>query len=105
MKTKILILLGLICPLGAAHAQGEDMEAAGKTFASVCSNCHGPTGRGMASFPSLAGRDAEYISTRLEQYRSGEKVGPNSALMMPMAADLSDSDIAGLATYISTEFQ
>ena len=56
-------------------------------------------------FPSLAGHDAGYISTRLMQYRAGETVGPNSPLMKPVAATLSDQDIANLAAFISTEFQ
>jgi cytochrome c553 len=58
----------------------------------------------MASFPSLAGRDMDYIAKRLKQYRAGEKVGSNSALMMPNAANLSDAEIANLATYISQNF-
>jgi cytochrome c553 len=55
----------------------------------------------MASFPQLAGKDADYISGRLKQYRSGETVGPNSGLMIPMARDLSDDEIANLAAYLS----
>jgi cytochrome c553 len=85
-------------------AQAAD-PAAGKTkYASSCAQCHGPTGKGMASFPSLAGRDMDYIAKRLKQYRAGEKVGSNSALMMPNAANLSDAEIANLATYISQNF-
>ena len=54
--------------------------------------------------PKLVGNDAGYLAGRLEQYRAGEKVGPNSALMMPAASDLSDADIAALAEYITTAF-
>jgi len=46
----------------------------------------------------------DYIAKRLKQYRAGEKVGSNSALMMPNAANLSDAEIANLATYISQNF-
>jgi cytochrome c553 len=59
----------------------------------------------MASFPKLSGQSAEYLSSRLEQYRAGEKVGSNSALMMPVAGKLSDDDIANLAFYIASTFQ
>lgn len=74
-------------------------------YQETCKNCHGPKAKGMASFPKLAGREAEYLVERLTAYRAGEKVGPNSALMAPMAADLSDDDIASLALYISETFE
>ena len=86
-----------------AHAEGEaDGEA---LYQSVCRNCHGPTAMGMASFPKLAGQPAEYLRGRLEQYRAGEKVGYNTALMAPHAAELSDEDIEALASYIATAFE
>lgn len=66
-----------------------------------CKNCHGPKAQGMASFPKLAGNSADYISMRLTQYRSGEKVGPNTPLMRPLAAKLTDEDITNIASYIS----
>lgn len=80
-----------------------DLAAGEEYYAAVCSNCHGPAAKGMASFPKLTGHDAEFLITRLEQYRAGETVGPNTALMAPIAADLSDEDIANLAAYIATE--
>jgi cytochrome c553 len=58
----------------------------------------------MASFPSLRGKEASYLAERLNQYRAGEKVGPNSLLMIPVAADLTDDEIEGLAEYIATAF-
>jgi cytochrome c553 len=88
-----------------AQAQADDIMAGEALYAESCVSCHGGSGRGMASFPSLTGRDADYISKRLMQYRAGERVGPNSALMAPAAAELSDDDIANLAAYISTTFE
>jgi cytochrome c553 len=83
----------------------QDLAAAEATYKSSCRNCHGPTGKGMASFPRLAGQTEDYLVTRLEQHRAGERVGPNSALMQPHAADLSDEEIAGLAAYIAGTFE
>ena len=77
------------------------MDAAAEKFAKVCSVCHGPTGRGMASFPRLSDKDKEYLVSRHEQYRAGEKIGPNTPLMAPHAVKLTDAEINGLATYIS----
>ncbi len=90
---------------GAAQAFAQDISAGEKLYQDNCRNCHGPSAAGMASFPKLAGRSEKYLISRLEQYRAGERVGPNSALMMPMAADLSDEDIANVAAYIATRFE
>ena len=85
-----------------AEAREGDATAGEARYSETCVNCHGPSGKGMASFPTLAGKDADYITDRLITYRAGETVGPNSALMIPMARDLSDDEIANLAAYLST---
>lgn len=83
---------------------GADVEAGESIFRSTCRSCHGPKAQGMGSFPKLTGHDFEYLLTRLQQYHAGEKVGPNSALMIPIAKDLSEEDMANLAAYISATF-
>lgn len=88
----------------SAHPGLAQDATPGETYARICANCHGPTARGMASFPSLAGQSKEYLTGRLTQYRDGETVGPNSALMIPMVSGLSDEELSGLAAYISTEY-
>lgn len=105
MKRPALFAIAAALSLAAAQAQAEDLAAAKTKYSEVCASCHGPSGKGMASFPALAGKDADYITSRLKQYRAGERVGPNSPLMMPHAAKLSNEQIAGLADYISTNFK
>ena len=78
-----------------------DAEAGQDRFA-TCVSCHGAEGQGMGIFPKVAGQTPEYIAGRLQQYRAGEQVGPNSGLMMPQASGLSDEAIADLAAYIAT---
>ncbi|MCP1167716.1 c-type cytochrome [Limimaricola litoreus] len=78
-----------------------DIAIGEELYQDTCKNCHGPKAQGMASFPKLTGHEATYLVERLTAYREGEKVGPNTALMAPMAADLTDEDIARLALYIS----
>lgn len=73
-------------------------------FAAECSQCHGRAARGMASFPSLRGKTPDYLSERLQSYRSGDPVGPNSMLMYPIAEELSDEMIEILSAYISENF-
>jgi len=95
--------LGTAGPLAAAEHSG-DLAAGEARYGENCVDCHGASGKGMASFPALKGRDAAYISDRLTAYRARERVGPNSAIMMSWAEDLSDADIANLASYISATF-
>lgn len=102
------LLIPVLCAwliFTAGPARGADIAAGQHRYALNCVNCHGRAGRGMASFPALLGRDAEYIAGRLKRYRAREKVGPNSAIMMSLSGDLSDADIANLAAYISATFQ
>ena len=103
-----LLLVPVFCAalvFAAGPAQGADIAAGKNRYSLNCVNCHGRAGKGMASFPALVGRDAEYIARRLNQYRAREKVGPNSAIMMSLSGDLSDADIANLAAYIAATFQ
>jgi cytochrome c553 len=90
---------------GAAAAQAGDLAAGEARYAQTCANCHGKSGRGMASFPSIKGRDADYIADRLTRYRAGEKIGANALLMIPMASELTDDEIANLAAFVSTKFR
>ena len=102
MRLLLAIAIAIALTFSSAEARDGDALAGQARYSETCVNCHGPSGRGMASFPRLAGKDADYITGRLTQYRSGEMVGPNSGLMIPMAQDLSDDEIANLAAYLST---
>ncbi|MGK7653823.1 c-type cytochrome [Roseovarius sp. B08] len=82
-----------------------DVEAGESLYQSVCRNCHGPKAQGVASYPRLSDKDTGYLTNKLERYREGEKIGPNSMLMIPHAKNLSDQDILNITTYITTEFQ
>ena len=67
--------------------------------AATCVACHGENGIGRApTWPTLAGQHEEYLVHSLNQYRNGERT---QALMVPMAAGLSDADVRLLARYYS----
>lgn len=91
--------------LATIPAQAGDISKGESIFGKSCAQCHGRAGKGSGSFPSLTGLEEAQIVTLLETYRSGERVGPNSALMRAPAQSLSDDDIADLAAFISTSFQ
>lgn len=67
--------------------------------ASQCTGCHGDAGLGVEDFPPLAGKDAAYLATQLQDYRSGARKDP---MMNAIAEDLSDADITGLAEHYAS---
>jgi cytochrome c553 len=103
MKRLCFFIVATALTVASAGVQAADKAAGESMYADACAQCHGPSRKGMASFPSLTGRSVDYITSRLETYRAGERVGSNSALMIPNAADLSDDDIANLAAYIADD--
>ena len=94
MSPLALLAAGMLVASPAAASGNPQL---GKAKSAACVACHGADGLGTApNFPVLAGQHADYLEHALRQYRSGER---NNALMAPMAAGLSDDDIADLAAY------
>ena len=100
-----IALATFVTGAGATQTQAADVAAGEKRYNANCVNCHGNGGQGMASFPAIKGREASYVAEKLETYRAREMVGPNSAIMMSLARDLSDDDIANLSAYIAERFK
>ncbi len=90
----LLLLFGFT---GTGHAAS---PYAGKSLgAAVCSQCHGirqPSAD--APFPSLAGRDKDYLKQALKQYRDKTRI---SEVMNRIAGSLTDKDINNIASYYS----
>ena len=95
---KGLLLLFLLNFSG--YALSGDKEAGEARYKKTCINCHGPAGKGVASYPKISGNEVSYTKSKLETYRNGIKIGPNSALMIMMAKPLTDEEIANLAAYL-----
>ncbi len=68
----------------------------GATLALRCAMCHGARGMSEANAPNLAGQYPGAIYKELADFKSGAR---NSAIMMPLVADLSDRDMRDLAAY------
>lgn len=77
-----------------------NFEAGEARYKQTCANCHGAGGKGVASFPKISGNEISYTKEKLETYREGIKIGPNSSLMIMMAKPLTDEEIAHLAVYL-----
>lgn len=98
-------MIWLTILLGTSQAAAQDVEVGNSLYKKNCRACHGPTAKGLASYPKLVGHPAEYLVDRLERYRAGEKFGPNTPLMAPRAKKLSDEDISNIVTFIVTTFE
>ena len=70
----------------------------------ACSACHGPDARGQDEIPRLAGQLFAYIVKELTNWSKergqGSKDDP-SAVMVPTAHNLTPSQIAAIAAYLS----
>ena len=103
MKSCIFILVNLLFFTFSNTANSGDINAGEARYSQNCGNCHGPAGMGLASYPKIAGKEIAYLKDRLNTYRAGTKIGPNSSLMIMMAMPLSDDEIANLAAYLNAQ--
>ena len=101
MKRSFLSFFTLLITMHASSATSGDIAAGEARYGVNCFICHGQKGKGMASYPKLAGKPVAYLVDKLETYRAGTRIGPNSDLMIMNAEPLSDEEIANLAAYLS----
>lgn len=72
----------------------------GRQKAAVCVACHGADGIAViAEYPNLAGQKVKYLQLAIKAYRDGER---RHAVMSPMAAGLSEQDIADIAAFYAS---
>jgi len=100
---RITILAGLCAAVLAVPAVA-DVDGA-KLYQNKCASCHGPQGKGQGMFPRVMGLGYGESVSKLKAYRAGEQVGPNTALMAPNAANLTDEEIAAVASFLSQNGQ
>ena len=68
-----------------------------------CAGCHGADGISISPIiPNLAGQQEEFLKQTLTAYRDGKREGANAAMMTPMAAGLTDTEIADLSKHFSS---
>jgi len=99
MNKIIFSLILAITSINSALAATGNVEA-GKTKAATCAACHGANGIGASeAFPNLAGQHADYIVKQLKAFKAGTRVDP---VMAPMAAGLSEQDMADVGAYFAS---
>ena len=100
MKKIIFSLLLTVGAISTANAVQGD-AAAGKEKSAVCGACHGATGvTPHPLYPDLAGQKDQYLVKQLVDFKSGART---DMMMAPMAANLSDQDMADLAAFFSSQ--
>jgi cytochrome c553 len=113
MKTAMQLIL-LWCFIAMSLAQAEPSSqvawtpellnfvkngnsAKGKELAATCTGCHGEQGiSAMPNTPSLAGQLATYTYKQLQDYKTGARAHD---IMAPIAAGLSDQNMADLSVW------
>lgn len=98
-------------PLGGASkelvAAGKKIYEEGVPSADVppCATCHGPDAKGADAFPRLAGQLNDYVAKKLLNWSKERGQDPakpdNSAIMQPIAHNLTDAQVKAVAAYVS----
>ena len=98
---KSVLVTSVLSALLLANAARADVAAGQSAYAARgCIGCHGAGGVSVVdTYPSLKGRDAEFVRKSLTEFRSGARQEP---VMNAMAAGLSDADIRNIADYIES---
>ena len=83
--------------------RGEALVTTGrKGTTQPCAVCHGANLEGVGPVPALAGRSPTYIVRQLYDIQQGARAGAWSALMVPVVAKLTESDIIDIAAYAAS---
>ncbi len=98
-------------PLGGASkelvAAGKKIYEEGVPSAEVppCATCHGAEAKGADAFPRLAGQLNDYVAKKLLNWSKERGQDPgkpdNSAIMQPIAHNLTDAQVQAVAAYVS----
>ena len=98
-------------PLGGGAkslpSEGKKIYEEGVPSANVppCASCHGSDAKGADAFPRLAGQLPDYVLRKLTNWdkeRGQKKDAPDSsAIMQPIAHDLTEAQIKAVAAYVS----
>ncbi len=78
-----------------------DLAKGEASFTAVCSACHGADGNSaIPANPKLAQQHPQYLIKQLQQFKSGVR---KNAIMMGMAATLSEDDMRNVAFWLASK--
>lgn len=83
------------------ETQGDGDASVGERIAEDCESCHGDDGNSKkAKMPTLAGQNAKYFIKAMKHYKDGKR---RHQKMFEAVEQLSEQEIADLATYYATQ--
>ncbi|MEQ8231189.1 MAG: c-type cytochrome [Gammaproteobacteria bacterium] len=96
-QRNLFLFMALLClTLLSVGAQAD-----GQAKTAACAACHGPDGNSVNPiWPNLAGQHAPYIVAQLQAFKSGARNNPS---MSPMAANLSEDDMAEIGAWYAAQ--
>jgi cytochrome c553 len=100
MKKLILAGITMLFLMSGAAIAGD--ASAGKTKSAACGGCHGFDGNSpIPTYPKLAGQNEAYIVKQIHDFKAN--TDRQNAIMMGMAAGLSDEDAADIGAYFQSQ--
>jgi cytochrome c553 len=110
-KTRLTLLAGLAVIAAGCSNLERSRDLANPnvppavTAVQVCSICHGVDGNSVSpNFPRLAGQQATYLVTQLQNFRSHQRADPPGfEYMWGISHHLTDDQITGLADYFAKQ--
>lgn len=98
MKATIVALALLVALPGSLHAQD---QAAARSLAATCANCHGTDGRSVTKeVVPLAGLPKEHIVSQMKAFRDGTRP---ATIMHQLAKGYTEQQIDAIAGYFAAQ--
>jgi cytochrome subunit of sulfide dehydrogenase len=92
----------LAFPLAAALCAPAALaaDAAARSYAATCANCHGTNGFAQGAMPALAGLPREHILAQLKAFKDGTRP---ATIMHQLAKGYTDDQLDLIATYFAAQ--
>ncbi|MCP4487198.1 MAG: cytochrome c [Gammaproteobacteria bacterium] len=105
MKTAIRISLAVITALSIHNLALAD--GASLYVEKSCIACHGESGNKpvMDTYPRIAGQSEIYMLTQMQDIKSGARNNDHTLAMKNIMGNVSDADMAAIASWLSTQSQ
>jgi cytochrome c553 len=90
------------CAPKGSLARGQALVTTGAGETTACTICHGPVLKGVGATPALAGRHTGYLVRQLYFFQTGNRSGPEEALMHNVVQRLTADDMLAIAAYVGS---
>lgn len=95
------VVTGLATEAVAPAPAKADLAKGEASFNGICAACHGPEGNSVIPVnPKLAQQHPDYLVKQLTEFKAGKR---ENAVMLGMAATLSEADMKNIAAWLTTK--